>query len=123
MLARFNRFAPLLTTLATAVVACGDFPEEYGQTESEQFDELGSLEQAVVDCGGDDSNALAASLAVAAANELARWDATADFELRNGKLELSQTGELRCSGKCPNIAALLRLQDDVSSVVKNHSPA
>jgi hypothetical protein len=122
MLARFTRFAPLLTTLAT-VVACGDIHDEYGQTESEQLDEIGTVEQAVVDCGGDDSNALAASLAVAAANELARWDATADFELRNGKLELSQTGELRCSGKCPNITALLRLQDDVTSVVKNHNPA
>jgi hypothetical protein len=122
MLARFTWYAPLLTTLAT-IVACGDFNEEYGQTESEQSDELGTIEQAVVNCGGDDSNALAASLAVAAANELGRWDATADFELRNGTLELSQTGEMRCGGKCPNLTALLRLQDDVSSVVNNHNPA
>src|SRR5688572_9476650 len=41
-------------------------------------------------------NSLAASLAVAMAQELHRWDALADFELRSGKLALSATGELHC---------------------------
>jgi hypothetical protein len=77
-------------------------------------------------CHGDelqyDSNAFAASLAVATANELGRWDAVGDFELRAGKLELSSTGELHCGAGCANIRALLRLQDDAASAVPNHEP-
>ncbi len=89
--------------------------------------ELGAVSEAVAACAGDDLqydfNAFAASLAVAIANELGRWDVHADFEVRNGKLELSATGNMRCNGNCPNITALLRLQDDATSVVPNHSPS
>ena len=88
------------------------------------FDELGTTEQAVsAACGGDDSNALAAALAVAIGNELGRWDVNTDFLIVNGKLDLSTTGSLHCGSSCSNITALLRLQDDASSVIKNHSPA
>lgn len=48
---------------------------------------------------------------------------TGDFQVANGKLELSATGPLRCNGKCSNISALLRLQDDTASTVPNYSPA
>jgi len=90
---------------------------------SDEFD-YGTTEQSVTAaCGGDDSNALAAALAVAIGNELGRWDVNTDFELRSGKLELSATGQLHCGTGCQNITALLRLQDDASSVIKNHSPA
>jgi hypothetical protein len=111
-------FSPLLL----ALLACG----------SQQDAEDGSWSpvlafDAAKTCHGDelqyDSNAFAASLAVATANELGRWDAALDFELKDGKLELSATGELHCGAGCANIRALLRLQDDAASAVPNHEPA
>lgn len=87
----------------------------------------GTAEQQLAQCVGDDPtydyNAYAASLAVAIANELGRWDVNADFEVRSGKLELSTTGGLRCGTGCGNVKAILRLQDDATSVVANHSPS
>lgn len=64
----------------------------------------------------------AASLAVAVANELHRWDALGDFELRSGKLALSATGELHCQAGCGNIRAILSLQDAAAGVVPEHDP-
>lgn len=90
----------------------------------EEPPELGQTEEALsAACGGDDSNSLAAGLAVAIANELGRWDVSTDFVVSNGKLELSPTGKLHCSNGCPKVTALLRLQDDTSSSVPNHIPA
>jgi hypothetical protein len=92
--------------------------------------EMGTAHQAVAACEGDDVlydyNAFAASLAVAIANELGRWDVNADFDVRNGKLELSTTGTMHCNASpkgCANVTAMLRLQDDASSVIPHHSPA
>jgi hypothetical protein len=80
-----------------------------------------------VGCSGDelqyDPHAFAASLAVAMANELHRWDAVSDLELRSGKLALSATGEGHCQAGCSNIRAILSLQEDASSVVPGHDPA
>jgi hypothetical protein len=50
-------------------------------------------------CGGDDSNALSAALAVAIGNELGRWDVNTDFAIVGSKLELSATGKLHCVSK------------------------
>jgi hypothetical protein len=87
-------------------------------------DELGTASQGLAAaCGGDDSNALSAALAVAIGNELGRWDVNTDFAIVSSKLELSATGKLHCGSGCGNITALLRLQDDASSVITNHSPA
>jgi hypothetical protein len=118
-----------MTTVAgcALIAACGaDFD---GNAPEEQA-ELGVANQSIAACLGDDAvydyNAFAASLAVAIANELGRWDVSADFEVRNGKLELSATGTLRCNASsrgCSNTIAMLRLQDDASSSVPNHSPA
>jgi Ricin-type beta-trefoil lectin domain-like len=119
----------VLTSLALVcsfVVGCGSEYAPYVQeTDTE---ELGTAEAAVAACEGDDLqydfNAFAASLAVATANELGRWDVLGDFEVRNGKLELSQTGQLHCgTDGCNNITALLRLQDDSASEVPYHSPS
>jgi hypothetical protein len=103
---------------------------EYDDSLTTPESDLGEARQAAAACAGDDVNydfnAFAASLAVAVANELGRWDAYADFEVRNGKLELSATGDLHCAASpkgCANIIAMLRLQDDAASVVPNHSPA
>ena len=97
-------------------------------------DAFGSAEEAVAACVGDDLqydfNAFTASLAVAIANELGRWDALADFAVVNNKLALSATGEVRCEGwrgdspgGCENIRAILALQGDASASVPYHSPS
>jgi Ricin-type beta-trefoil lectin domain-like len=115
---------------AAAVLGCvGDYTDtgDAAGAGATAEAELGSAEEAVSACAGDDVkydfNAFAASLAVAIANELGRWDVTGDFQIINGKLELSATGLLHCNGRCDNISALLRLQDDSAASVPNHSPA
>lgn len=92
--------------------------------------ELASVQQGLSSCGGDDSDSIAAALAVATANELHRWDALSDFEVVNGRLQLSPSGEINCEGwrnedpgGCENIRALLALQSDASAGVPNHNPA
>ena len=92
--------------------------------------EIASVEQALTSCGGDDSDSIAAALAVATANELQRWDALSDFAIVGGQLALSPSGEIRCEGwrnedpgGCENIRALLAMQGDASAIVPNHSPA
>jgi hypothetical protein len=125
---RSKRFRNLSTLAGCALLAaCGsDFDANALDAEAG----LSTADQELAACVGDDAlydyNAFAASLAVAVANELGRWDANADFEVRNGKLELSTTGDLRCAAStkgCSNITAMLRLQDDAASVVPNHSPS
>jgi Ricin-type beta-trefoil lectin domain-like len=120
--------AAIALMASAAVLGCeGDYTgSETGAGDGDDV-ELGSSAEAVSACAGDDVtydfNAFAASLAVAVANELGRWDVTGDFQVVNGKLELSATGLSRCNGQCNNISALLRLQDDAASSVPNHSPA
>jgi hypothetical protein len=114
----------------TSSVLLGACVEGYEPSAADDAALLGSATQAAAACVGDDIkydfNAFAASLAVAIADELERWDVNADFEVRNGKLELSATGTARCNafpGGCTNIIAMLRLQDDAASAVPNHSPS
>jgi hypothetical protein len=123
----WSAFAISLALLA----GCGSedgFAFEDGSSDPEQADgeqaEFGQVEEALLaSCAGDDSNQLAASLAVAIGKELGRWEVTTDFQVTNGKLELSPTGLLMCGSNCKNVTALLRLQDDASSVVPNHVPS
>ncbi|HEU4577263.1 MAG TPA: RICIN domain-containing protein [Polyangiaceae bacterium] len=116
------------------LIACGapleDSPYSDDSTGDEQLasqdeNEFGSSEEALsASCGGsDDSNMLAAGLAVAIAKELGRWDVNTDFVVSNGKLALSTTGALHCGSNCPRIAALLAMQDDTTSTYPNHIPA
>jgi hypothetical protein len=122
-----RRFISPLTGIAL-LVACGAPVEEPasgngdGQSQEAQF---GTSEEALsASCGGsDDSNMLAAGLAVAIAKELGRWDVNTDFVVSNGQLALSATGQLHCGSNCPRITALLALQADSTSTVPNHIPA
>jgi hypothetical protein len=116
-----SRLVPSSLTLAL-LGACG--AGDFSIVDEEQaFDLLQAQRALSASCGEDDSNELAAGLAVAIASELGRWDVNTDFIVRDGKLELSPTGELHCGSECPKITALLRLQDDASSAVPNHVPA
>jgi len=90
--------------------------------------ELGESYQAIGgSClGANDTDSLSATFAVAMATELGRWDVANDFSVINGKLEYSTTGTLMCGTggvNCPQTTALLRLQDDASSSIPNHSPS
>jgi hypothetical protein len=104
---------------------CSSQYQEYQGDEVEPT--LGTAQEAVAACAGDDLqydfNAFAASLAVAIANELGHWDVATDFVVTGGKLALSPVGLSRCSNGCENVKALLLLQEDASSGVPNHSPS
>ncbi len=100
---------------------------QYEGDELETESTFGSAAQAVAACEGDDLqydfNGFSASLAVAIANELRRWDVATDFVVSGGKLQLSATGSAMCGVGCQNIKALLLLQDDVTGGVPFHSPS
>lgn len=63
------------------------------------------------------------ALAVATANEIGRWHPI-DFAINGatGMVQLSATGLARCSQGCPNIQALLQMQDPATSFVPRHDP-
>src|SRR5687768_9232085 len=84
------------------LTACGaDFP-----TDVPVDSDLGEAHQAIGgSClGANDTDSLSATLAVAIATELGRWDVANDFSVSNGKLEYSPTGILLCGAggvNCP----------------------
>lgn len=66
-------------------------------------------------------------LAVAAANELGRWDAGKDFYKENTntnpRILLSPAGLARCNPTgCPNVSAILQLQNTETSTLPRHDP-
>lgn len=61
------------------------------------------------------------ALAVAAANELGRWDIS-DFVKSGNNIRLSQTGLARCTNGCENIQGILSMQEDATRVVPRHDP-
>ncbi len=68
-----------------------------------------------------------AALAVAAANELGRWNAAKDFVKvtvsNNPGIALSNEGLARCTNNCDNVKAILELQNDVTKIIPRHDPA
>ncbi len=100
---------------------------EYEGDEAETESTYGSAQQAVNACVGDDLqydfNGFTASLAVAIANELGRWDASTDFVVSGDRIALSATGNARCGTGCANLKDLLLLQGDASAGIPNHSPS
>ena len=99
-------------------VAEGDALEEGGYSE-----ELGMLEQGIHSCATPDgTNSVMAALAVAAAQDLGRWQGGVDFDVITGdRIALASgtgpdgkpKGKSRCSGSvCKRIEPLLALQYD-----------
>ena len=84
-------------------------------------EEIGQNEQALC-ANGDGVNAAMAALAVAAAQELGRWNPTVDFAPLNRApwhTQLTATGKARCpDGKCWNTQAILDLQKAGPNAVK-----
>lgn len=116
----------LFFTSLAILAACGS--GEGSAVDDRTQPELGQAEQAIgTSCvGANDTDSLSAMFAAAMADELGRWDVANDFMVANGKLEYSPTGILLCGSggvNCPKTTALLRLQDDASSSIPNHSPS
>jgi hypothetical protein len=103
----------VMTAFAGLASACAvDMPADE--------ESAGSDHLALMNCyDPQGTNAMMAALAVAAANELGRWNVTTDFhKVTNSNwqtvLGLSPAGLARCSSRghsCPNIKALLFFQD------------
>jgi hypothetical protein len=109
--------------LLALVIGCG---VDSGGSPPLAPERVSTSTQALSSCQGDDlqydHNAFAASLAIAIAQELGRWEVTTDFEVIDARLQLSDTGELRCQGSCDNVRSLLRLQEDASADIPGHDP-
>jgi hypothetical protein len=68
-----------------------------------------------------------AALAVASANELGRWNAAKDFVKENTnnspRILLSSEGLARCNPSgCPNVSAILQMQNMETAVTARHDP-
>jgi hypothetical protein len=134
---RISTIASSLVTLSLGafVSACGGAETNDGsQLSSEDisadvamsdYEQLGQEITACDDNQYDHWRYLSA-LAVAAANELGRWDAAKDFAkeatTNNPRVVLSSTGLARCTNGCENIKAILQLQNTETSTIPRHDP-
>lgn len=102
----------LFVTVGLLSFACsaGDPPQAAPGDEA-SAEVIGSSREAVCE-NVTDTKAILASLAVATASEMRRWNAPVDFKWNSssGMLEVSATGSARCYGRCRNVEALLALQ-------------
>jgi hypothetical protein len=110
--------------------ACAGQEQGYGDYEVDEARaeaSYGAAGQALAACAGDDLqydfNAFSASLAVAIANELSRWDVATDLVIQGDRLALSNTGLSMCRNGCANVKAILALQDESSAGIPSHDPA
>jgi hypothetical protein len=77
-------------------------------------EEVASGEDAV--CANESgTNAAMASLAVATAMELKRWEPRTDFKINTStyRLELTPAGKSRCGSNCKNVETILAWQDPI----------
>jgi hypothetical protein len=122
--------ATLASLAFTAVTACsaGNFnTDDADAAEEGELMSLGTAEQGLMSCTNPDgTNAAMAALAVAAAQDLGRWQTSVDFVLGNSGGELlalasgsdanGARGKSRCAdGKCARVQALLDMQIDAAA--------
>jgi len=106
-----KKFAALIIAVAAASFA-GCAMESNDLASSEQ-----SEEQAAVACSNaDGTNGMIAALAVAAGQEMHRWNVLTDFyEFRGFQSQLmlgiTAAGKTACGGSCPAVANILAFQD------------
>jgi hypothetical protein len=106
----FTHLAVAAASLLSFACGAGD-GSQVPSAEEGAAENVASTSQAVcVNYAG--TGAILASLAVATAVEMRRWNAPVDFNWNatTGMLEVSATGSARCYGKCRNVEALLSLQ-------------
>ncbi len=118
-----------LAVAFSTLVACGADLQDSAFEEEDAFSEdveLAELDQSLVSCNNvDGTNSVMAALAVAAAQELRRWQPSRDFVVFNTSgwsessygfqqaIKLTPAGKAQCSdGKCFNTQALLDMQYD-----------
>lgn len=123
-------------SLGALLSACGGAEFNDGSELSEgqlasdvAMSELDNIEQEVTVCDDPqyDHWKYLSALAVATANELGRWDAARDFYKENTwvnpRVLLSQEGLARCKPTgCPNVSALLQMQNTETASVTRHDP-
>jgi hypothetical protein len=123
-------------SLGAFLTACGGAEMNDGsELSSDNFaaddvmSDFDAVDQEVTAC--DDSQydhwKYLSGLAVAAANELGRWNSTADFVKENTnvnpRIMLSSSGLARCNPSgCPNVSAILQMQETYTSTVTRHDP-
>src|SRR6187431_2370095 len=83
--ARARMAARVVRAALVSLLGCG---ASEADGDDSALDAVSLAESSLAVCEGDDSSSVAAALAVAAANELGRWDALSDFQLVNGRLQL-----------------------------------
>jgi hypothetical protein len=111
-----SAFSVVLSSALVTACGAGDMNDfdvaDEGEYSSDEI-ELGSVEQASHNCANPDgTNSVMAALAVAAAKELGRWHAGADFQVNGDRIGLTAGGRARCTNSCKGIDALLALQND-----------
>jgi hypothetical protein len=122
-------------SLGAFLTACGGAEMNDGsQLSSEDFagDEVSNfdaVDQEVTVCDDNqyDHWRYLSALAVAAGKELGRWNAPVDFVKEstyvNPRILLSSTGQARCNPTgCPNVTAILQLQNTDTSTIPRHDP-
>lgn len=114
---RFQGLVGLSLFAFGALAGCTDAP----MTGEDLVEEFGQIEQGMC-ANGDGVNSAMAALAVAAAQELGRWEPTTDFLPLNKApwhTQLTATGKSRCAdGKCWRTQAILDLQKAPPNSVK-----
>src|SRR5688572_18410308 len=114
-------------SLGASFTACGGADTTDPELSAHADEALGTFDQvdqpitACDDIQYDHWRHLAA-LAVAAGNELGRWNAAKDFVSQWNGIQLSSEGLSRCKNGCENIKAILSLQADQTRVIPRHDP-
>lgn len=116
-------------SLGALLSACGgaelsDGSDAYdGTLANDALSDIQEVSQQITACDDNqyDHWRYLSALAVAAANELGRWDIS-DFVKSGNNIKLSPTGLARCTNGCENIQAILSMQDDATKVVPRHDP-
>jgi hypothetical protein len=116
-------------SLGALLSACGgaelsDGSDAYdGAPAGDALSDIQEVSQQITACDDNqyDHWRYLSALAVAAANELGRWDIS-DFVKNGNNIKLSPTGLARCKNGCDNVQAILSMQDDATKVVPRHDP-
>jgi hypothetical protein len=133
MTQRFLQLVSLTSFAFATLTACSyDGLDAEGDVDeldpaAEEMMSIGTAEQGLMACQNlDGTNSAMAALAVAAAQELGRWQASKDFMIGNnageivvlasGSDTMGARGKSRCAdGKCAKVQALLDMQLDASA--------
>jgi hypothetical protein len=102
-----------------------DLPgEDYPADEELMSSDFAQIDSALTSCDDQqfDHWRYLSALAVAAGNELGRWNSGKDFVKQGDKVQLSAEGLARCKNSCDNVKAILQLQNADTKLIPRHNP-